>query len=248
PLQHERREFRHREPRLIPYSRFKRPFEIQTIVCDQKMAGGGGFVHIVFRLRKPGRSPFRRRAVRTPARGPLLNSNDCLKNLENSGEPMTRAADYTRQNIMKAAVALFAERGYEGASVRAIVSKAGVNQAAINYHFKGKDGLYLEVLKMAFEGYTRLDGFDPEKLKDRPREEALRNFVQQQLRPLLARDEMSRFIRIFAWENVQPSKALRKLITTSATPFLARAAELVRRFLPPGTSDQDAACTAIWLM
>jgi len=78
---------------------------------------------------------------------------------------MARASDYTRQSIMKAAVALFAERGYEGASVRAIVSKAGVNQAAINYHFKGKDGLYLEVLKVAFEGYTRLDGFDPEKLK-----------------------------------------------------------------------------------
>ncbi len=59
---------------------------------------------------------------------------------------------------------------------------------------------------------------------------------------------MSRFIRIFAWENVQPSKALRKLITTNATPFLTRAGELVRRFLPPGTSDKDAACTAIWLM
>jgi len=161
---------------------------------------------------------------------------------------MTRASDYTRQSILKAAVALFAERGYEGASVRAIVSKAGVNQAAINYHFKGKDGLYLEVLKVAFEGYTRLDGFDPEKLKDLSRDEALRSFVRQQLRPLLARDEMSRFIRIFAWENVQPSKALRKLITTNAVPFLTRAGELVRRFLPPGTSDKDAACTAIWLM
>jgi AcrR family transcriptional regulator len=161
---------------------------------------------------------------------------------------MTRPSDYTRQNIMKAAVAVFAERGYEGASVRAIVSKARVNQAAINYHFKGKDGLYLEVLKAAFEGYTRLDGFDPEKLKDLPPEEALRSFVHQQLRPLLARDEMSRFIRIFAWENVQPSKMLRKFMTTNATPFLARAGELVRRFLPPGASDKDAACAAIWLI
>src|SRR5258707_8967137 len=161
---------------------------------------------------------------------------------------MSRPSDYTRQNIMKAAVALFAERGYDGASVRLIVSKAKVNQAAINYHFKGKDGLYLEVLKAAFEGYTRLDGFDPEQLKDLPREEALRSFVHQQLRPLLARDEMSRYIRIFAWENVRPSKMLRKFIATSATPFLDRAGELVRRFLPANASDQDAACAAIWLM
>ena len=31
------------------------------------------------------------------------------------------------------------------------MAKARVNQAAINYHFKGKDGLYFELLKIAFE-------------------------------------------------------------------------------------------------
>jgi AcrR family transcriptional regulator len=36
---------------------------------------------------------------------------------------------------------LFADHGYEETSVRAIVAKARVNQAAINYHFGGKDGL-----------------------------------------------------------------------------------------------------------
>jgi AcrR family transcriptional regulator len=46
-----------------------------------------------------------------------------------------------------------------------IVVKARVNQAAINYHFKGKDELYLEVLKTAFEKLTEHAGSDPEKLK-----------------------------------------------------------------------------------
>jgi len=161
---------------------------------------------------------------------------------------MTRPAEYTRHNIMKAAVALFAERGYDGTSVRAIVSKARVNQAAINYHFKGKEGLYLEVLKVAFEGYLRLDNFDPERLKDMPREEALRSFLRQQLQPLLASKEMNHYIQIFAWENVRPSKALSSFVKTSAMPFLDSATDLVRRFLPPGTSDQDAMCAAISLM
>ena len=156
-----------------------------------------------------------------------------------------RVGEYTRNNILKAAVALFAERGYDGTSIRAIVSKARVNQAAINYHFKGKEGLYFEVLKVAFEGYLRFDNFDPERLKDMPREEALRSFVYQQLRPLLARDQMSRYIRIFAWENVRPSKVLTNFVKTGAMPFLASATELVRRFLPPGTSDQDATCAAV---
>ena len=57
---------------------------------------------------------------------------------------MPSPADYTRSSIIKAATHLFAEKGFEGASVRDIVAKARVNQAAIHYHFKGKDGLYLE--------------------------------------------------------------------------------------------------------
>ena len=161
---------------------------------------------------------------------------------------MTRPSDYTRQQILKAAVALFAERGYDGTSVRSIVAKARVNQAAINYHFKGKDGLYAEVLKIAFDGYLRLDNFDLETLKEMPREEALRIFVHQQLQPLLAREQMTRYIRIFAWENVRPSKVLDNFVTTGAMPFLASAIELVRRFLPPDSSDQDAMCAAISLM
>ena len=58
----------------------------------------------------------------------------------------TRPSDITRERILKAAERLFADRGYEETSIRAIVAKARVNQAAINYHFGGKDGLYREVL------------------------------------------------------------------------------------------------------
>ena len=88
------------------------------------------------------------------------SSNDRL-----NWKPMTRPAEYTRHSIIKAAVDLFAQKGFQGASVRDIVAKARVNQAAINYHFKGKDGLYLEVLKTAFEKLTENAGFDAEKLE-----------------------------------------------------------------------------------
>jgi len=76
---------------------------------------------------------------------------------------MIRPADYTRDAIIKAAVVLFAEKGFEGTSVRDIVTKARVNQAAINYHFKGKSGLYLEVLKTAFDRLTDRTGFSSEE-------------------------------------------------------------------------------------
>ena len=161
---------------------------------------------------------------------------------------MTRPAEHTRQSIIKAAVTLFAEKGFEGSSVRDIVTKAGVNQAAINYHFKGKDGLYLEVLKTAFEKLTENAGFDAEKLKSLSREEALQSFVYQQLRPLLFRDEMSRYIRMFAWESAHPSKVFRKFMATNPVSYLTAAVDLVRRYLPPNTQKRDALCAAIWLM
>lgn len=157
---------------------------------------------------------------------------------------MTRPSDYTRQRILKSAIDLFAERGFEGASVRAIVTKARVNQAAINYHFKGKEGLYREVLKIAFDRFALDNGLDQEAA----REEALRSFVFQQLRPLLARDEISRFIRIFAWESVRPSIVLRQFLTTNSAPFLTHATDLVRRFLPAQAPEMDVMCGAIWLM
>ena len=161
---------------------------------------------------------------------------------------MTRPAEYTRGSIIKAAVHLFAEKGFQGASVRDIVVKARVNQAAINYHFKGKDGLYLEVLKTAFEKLTEQAGSDPEKLKSLSREEALRSFVYQQLRPLLFRDEMSRYIRLFAWETAHPSKIFLKFMATDTVSYLTTAVDIVLRFLPPGTQKRVALCVAIWLM
>ena len=67
---------------------------------------------------------------------------------------MTRPSEITRDRILKAAERLFAEHGYDDTSVRAIVAKARVNQAAINYHFAGKDGLYREVLRAAIHALT----------------------------------------------------------------------------------------------
>ena len=161
---------------------------------------------------------------------------------------MTRPAEYTRNLIIKAAVSLFAEKGFERSSVRDIVTKARVNQAAINYHFKGKDGLYLEVLKIAFKTLTEDAGLDAAELKSLSREQALRRFVRHQLRPLLFQDEMSRYIRMFAWESAHPSKVFRKFIATNTSSYLSAALDIVRHFLPPSTQDRAALCAAICLM
>jgi len=52
----------------------------------------------------------------------------------------------TKTQILDAAERLFAEKGYEASSLRAITSEAGVNLAAINYHFRSKESLVRAVL------------------------------------------------------------------------------------------------------
>ena len=52
----------------------------------------------------------------------------------------------TRNMVLEAAGRVFAERGYAKSTSREICEKAGVNSAAINYYFGGKEGLYEEVL------------------------------------------------------------------------------------------------------
>ena len=113
---------------------------------------------------------------------------------------MTRPSEITRDRILKAAERLFAERGYDDTSVRAIVAKARVNQAAINYHFAGKDGLYREVLRAAIHALTEQQIAHAEEMRAMSREAALGEFVRHQLRPLVARDELGRYLRIFNWE------------------------------------------------
>jgi AcrR family transcriptional regulator len=49
----------------------------------------------------------------------------------------------TRARIVAAALALFGERGFDGASTRDIAERAGVNPPAIGYYFDNKEGVYL---------------------------------------------------------------------------------------------------------
>ena len=49
---------------------------------------------------------------------------------------MTRPSDITRDRIMKAAERLFAERGYDGTNIRAIVTKARVKTGGHQLSFR----------------------------------------------------------------------------------------------------------------
>jgi AcrR family transcriptional regulator len=158
----------------------------------------------------------------------------------------TRPSKTTSDRIIKAASRVFAESSFQGASVRRIVARADVNQAAINYHFGSKEALYRAVLQKALQVLMK-DDAAAQAASDDSREAALRRFVRQQLRPMTARDESSDYLRIFGWETVRPSPVFRKFMAAEGAPFFGSVTALVRRFLPEGASDQQAILGALWL-
>ncbi len=58
----------------------------------------------------------------------------------------------TKAALLEAARAVFAEQGYDGATVRAIATRAGVDAAMVNHWFGSKEGLFVQaVLQLPFD-------------------------------------------------------------------------------------------------
>jgi AcrR family transcriptional regulator len=58
-----------------------------------------------------------------------------------------RSDDDTVMRIRDEAASLFAERGIDGVTMRALAERAGTNLAAVSYHFGGKENLAVEVFR-----------------------------------------------------------------------------------------------------
>src|SRR5512134_3790712 len=75
-------------------------------------------------MRQARKASPRSRARRRPARRPQQRSLD------------------TRDRLVEAALHVFAEHGFEGATTREIARRAGVALAALPYHFNTKEALW----------------------------------------------------------------------------------------------------------
>jgi AcrR family transcriptional regulator len=75
-----------------------------------------------------------------------------------TGRPTRPSADATRDRILAAAVDLFSERSFDGATTRDIAERAGVTQPLLNYHYRSKDELWRAAVDSLFDRLRRAMG------------------------------------------------------------------------------------------
>ena len=140
-------------------------------------------------------------------------------------------SDDTRQRLLRAAGQLFAEKGKEGATVRDICRAAGANLAAVNYHFRDKDHLYIEAVKSACQRQTAhapMPQWPPGTLAV----DKLRDFIRTFLRRLLDCEEMPWHRQLFLRELAQPTAACEELVRDHIRPEAAILAGVLGELLP----------------
>jgi TetR/AcrR family transcriptional regulator, regulator of cefoperazone and chloramphenicol sensitivity len=144
----------------------------------------------------------------------------------------------TSERILEAAGEVFAENGFRYATVRDICEKAGVNIAAVNYHFGDKERLYYSVLKywrnVAFQKYPLDLRIDEHK---KP-EEHLRIFVRSFLFRILEEGRHSWFGKLVAREFIEPTKALDVLIEETIQPTFTFLSSVVQQMLEKSASEE----------
>ncbi|MFO7654826.1 MAG: TetR family transcriptional regulator [Candidatus Krumholzibacteriia bacterium] len=123
--------------------------------------------------------------------------------------------------MLAAAERLFAERGFDGVSVRDLAAEADVNVAAVNYHFQGKENLYREVLlrRLHFKRDASIAALMSAERDARGRpdlDSLVGDFVRQYLEETLASAHGANFMRLIAWEMHDPRRGgttfLRELV------------------------------------
>ena len=101
-----------------------------------------------------------------------------------------------RQAVIDAAAAVFAEKGYHGASTRDIALRLGMQQGSLYYHFPSKEAALEEVCEVGVADFV--EGLAPIVEGSAPPDEKLRAAVANHLEPL--RDKRD-YVRVFLFER-----------------------------------------------
>ncbi|MBO0867567.1 MAG: TetR/AcrR family transcriptional regulator [Micromonosporaceae bacterium] len=162
------------------------------------------------------------------------------------GQQARRRAGHRREEILQAALRVFAERGYRGASLAAVAERVGLTQQGVLHYFPSKERLLVEVLRLR----DQLDRvrFAGGELGDAPPSRRLAELVSYNA----TRPGIVQSFTVLAAESVTEQHPARPFFTQRYASLRRELAasldgELAGR-LPPGLSSPAAAALLIAVM
>ena len=140
----------------------------------------------------------------------------------------------TKQRILAAAEELFAQHGFDGASLRQVTASAGVNLAAVNYHFGSKSQLIEEIFRHRLDDINGRRLLALHKIAGRP-ETVLEDVIAAYVRPaveLSGEGEGSVFMRVMARAYAEHDDTLRRFLSENYGHVMRQFVAEFGRLLP----------------
>jgi len=134
-----------------------------------------------------------------------------------------------RGEILDAALAVFAEKGYEAGTMREIAGRVGVTEPALYRHYAGKEALFEDLLAVAADHIISkagalFDSLDPTTLR-----ESLLELVRTRRRHV-PRNDAAKPVLLTLFSAAPHNPASREVFRTHlARPMLARVSAFVPR-------------------
>lgn len=145
-------------------------------------------------------------------------------------------SEKTRYRLLTAASRIFAEKGFQEATIAEICEQAKTNIASVNYHFHDKETLYLESWRFAFNRELALYPPDGGVAGDAAPEQRLAGLIQS----LIDRvgDENAYSFTIIHKEMAQPTRLLADILEQEINPQRQKMLALLRECLGQAANDR----------
>ena len=148
------------------------------------------------------------------------------------------AASGTKERILDAAEALFAESGFAATSLRALTGQAGVNLAAVHYHFGSKEALLAAVLERRVAPVNRERLLRLDTLEKHDSEPGVEAILRAFLAPAIAMYGKSGIRPILARLHSEPIELVRVILERQFGELARRFVAALARALPDISSDE----------
>ena len=166
------------------------------------------------------------------------------------GRSASQSEKDTRTRLLATAVQLFSARGFAAVSIREIAQEAGVNLAAVNYHFSSKEKLWQEALRhsMRFVG-PMLEELQPVleiaqqigtvAAAESALRQMLERFLEETLRP-----DFEQSTAMLQWELMGTRRNLHMVVSEFFVPKRLMLRQVLELLLP----DVDGADLDLWVV